>query len=149
MATADEAVVVGHLGPDLLGPDWDPDEAAQRIRAHPEAEIGQALLDQRNLAGIGLVYQSETLFLCGVNPFAPVGSVEDLDTVIGTAHRLMTRNAPRPSQATTGDERRPHYVYGRAGRACRRCGTRVRTAKQGTPPQARDAYWCPTCQPGG
>ena len=115
----------------------------------PEAEIGQALLDQRNLAGIGLIYQSETLFLCGVNPFTRVGSVGDLSAVIGTAHRLMTRNAPRPSQSTTGDERRPHFVYGRAGRPCLRCGTRVRTAKQGTPPRARDAYWCPTCQPRG
>lgn len=148
LATADEDAVVGHLGPDLLGPDWDPEEAERRVTASPDAEIGQALLDQRNLAGVGLIYQSETLFLCGVNPFATVGSVADVAAVIRTAHRLLARNAPRPSQATTGDERRPHFVYGRAGRPCLRCGTRVRTAKQGTAPRARDAYWCPTCQPG-
>ena len=147
LATADEPTVVGHLGPDVLGPDWDPEEAGRRISAHPDTEIGQALLDQRNLAGVGLIYQSETLFLCGINPFTPVESVGDLPTVIGTAHRLLARNAPRPSQSTTGDERRPHYVYRRAGRPCLRCGSRVRTARQGTPPQARDAYWCPACQP--
>lgn len=147
LATADEDAVVGHLGPDILGPDWDPEEARRRLLASPDTEIGQALLDQRTLAGIGLIYQSETLFLCRVNPFTPVGAVVDLTAVIGTAHRLLTRNAPRPSQSTTGDERRPHYVYGRAGRPCRRCRARVRTAKQGTPPRARDAYWCPTCQP--
>lgn len=146
--TVDEGSVVGHLGPDILGPDWDPIEAERRIGASPQAEIGLALLDQRNLAGIGLIYQSESLFLCGVSPLTPVGSVVDLPAVIATAHRLMARNAPRPSQATTGDERRPHYVYGRAGRPCLRCGSRVRTARQGRPPQARDAYWCPTCQPG-
>jgi endonuclease VIII len=145
--TADEHAVVGHLGPDVLGPDWDPDEAARRILADPDAEIGQSLLDQRNLAGIGLIYQSETLFLCGVNPFTRVGSLVDLSTIISTAHRLMARNARRPSQSTTGDERRPHFVYGRAGRPCLRCGARVRTAKQGAPPRARDAYWCPACQP--
>jgi endonuclease-8 len=147
LATADEVAVVGHLGPDILGPGWDPDEAARRILASPGTEIGQALLDQRNLAGIGLIYQSEALFLRGVNPFTPAGSVADLRAVVDTAHRLLSRNAPRPSQATTGDERRPHYVYRRAGRPCLRCGARVRTARQGTPPRARDAYWCPTCQP--
>ncbi len=147
LPTADEHTVVGHLGPDVLGPDWDAHEALHRLAADPSVEIGQALLDQRNLAGIGLIYQSETLFVCGVNPFTPVGSVADLGAVVSTAHRQMTHNAPRPSQATTGDDRRPHFVYGRAGRPCLRCGTRVRKAKQGTPPRARDAYWCPVCQP--
>ena len=128
-------------------PTGTPRRPAAGSPAAPDTEIGQALLDQRNLAGIGLIYQSETLFLCGINPFTPVESVGDLPTVIGTAHRLMARNAPRPSQSTTGDERRPHYVYGRAGRPCLRCGSRVRTAKQGQAPRERDAYWCPTCQP--
>ena len=141
--------VVGHLGPDLLGPDWDEDEAVRRLAASAATEIGVALLDQRKIAGIGLVYQSETLFLCGVNPFTPVSGVSDLRAVVRTAHRLLTRNAPRPSQSTTGDERRPHYVYGRARRACYRCGATVRTAEQGEPPRTRDAYWCPTCQPKG
>jgi endonuclease-8 len=147
LSTADEASVVGHLGPDILGPDWDPEEARRRIATSPGTEIGQALLDQRNLAGIGLIYQSETLFLCGINPFTQVAEVPDLSDVLRTATRLMKRNAPRPSQSTTGDERRPHYVYGRAGRSCLRCGSRVRTAKQGQAPRERDAYWCAVCQP--
>lgn len=147
LATADEHAVVGHLGPDILGPDWDPEEAQRRIEEDPDTPIGPALLDQRNLAGIGLIYQAETLFLCGVHPGTPVGSVPDLAGVIRTAHRLMARNAPRPSQATTGDDRRPHFVYGRAGRACLRCGSRVRTARQGPPLRSRDMYWCPACQP--
>jgi endonuclease VIII len=146
LPTSAEGALLGHLGPDLLGPDWDPQEAVRRLTADPAREIGQALLDQRNLAGIGLVYQSEALFCCGVSPFTPVAEVPDLPAVVGMAHRLMARNAPRASQATTGDERRPHFVYGRAGRACLRCGATVRTAKQGVPPRERDAYWCPTCQ---
>jgi endonuclease-8 len=145
LATAEEAALLAHLGPDVLGPDWDPQEAVRRLAADPAREIGQALLDQRNLAGIGLIYQSESLFCVRVNPFTPVASVPDLPAVVSTAHRLLTRNAPRASQATK--ERRPHFVYARAGRPCLRCGSTVRTAKQGTPPRARDAYWCPDCQP--
>jgi endonuclease-8 len=149
LPTSEEGALLGHLGPDLLGADWDPQEAVRRLQADPTREIGQALLDQRNLAGVGLIYQSESLFICRVNPFTPVSSVADLPAVVDTAHRLLRRNAPRTSQATTGDDRRPHFVYGRAGRACRRCGATVRTAKQGEPPRARDAYWCPDCQPRG
>src|SRR4051812_47330848 len=66
--TAEEHTVVGHLGPDLLGPDWDPDEAVRRIAAQPDRTIGEALLDQRNLAGIGTLYRAETLFLSGIHP---------------------------------------------------------------------------------
>ncbi len=68
LPTADEDDVVGHLGPDLLGPDWDADEALRRLRAQPETSIGEALLDQRNLAGLGTLYRSELLFLQGLHP---------------------------------------------------------------------------------
>jgi endonuclease VIII len=147
IATGDEASVVGHLGPDLLGPDWDAEEALTRLRARPDREIGDALLDQGNLAGIGNVYKCEALFICGVNPFTPVAQVADLAGVVDTARRLLTRNAARTSQATTGDDRRPHYVHGRGRRPCYRCGTLIVTKEQGIAPMARITYWCPVCQP--
>ena len=79
--TSEEDSVVGHLGPDLLGPDWDLAEAERRIRAAPDVPIGVALLDQRNLAGIGTVYMSESLFLSGISPLTPVTDVADLQVV--------------------------------------------------------------------
>lgn len=146
LPTSREGDVVGHLGPDLLGPDWDLDEALRRLSAEPGREIADALRDQRNLAGIGNIYACESLFICGVDPFRPVGTVPDLPEVVHTAHRLLTRNAPRASQSTTGDERRPHYVHGRRGRPCYRCGSTIRMREQGQRPRSRVTYWCPTCQ---
>ena len=73
LATAREDRAVGHLGPDLLGPDWDADEAVRRLRAAPDRPAGEALMDQRNLAGIGNLYKAETLFLRGISPWRPVG----------------------------------------------------------------------------
>ena len=144
--TAEEHRIVGHLGPDLLGPDWDLDEALRRLRSDPGREVADALRDQRNLAGIGNIYACESLFLCGVDPFRAVGTIGDLPAVVATAHRLLTRNAPRPSQSTTGDDRRPHYVHGRRGRPCLRCGTAIRGREQGAAPRTRFTYWCPSCQ---
>ena len=147
--TADEHRVVGHLGPDVLGPDWDQDEAIRRLAAQPAREVGQALLDQRNLAGIGNLYKVETLFLCGVSPFTRVGDVPDLVGMVTTARRLMLANRDRPDQSTTGvlGRGRDHWVFERTGRPCRRCAIPVAMADQGIPPQARITYWCPSCQP--
>jgi endonuclease VIII len=147
--TAQEGTLVGHLGPDLLGPDWDPPEAVRRLAAGPERAIGEALLDQRNLAGVGNMYKAEVLFLHGLNPWAPAATAPDLAAVVDTAHRLLYANRDHPEQSTTGSLRRgeQHWVYGRAGRPCRRCGSRIQVADQGAPPQARVTYWCPTCQP--
>lgn len=169
-----EPDVVGHLGPDLLGPDWDPDEALRRLRAQPGAgvkqtlldqagpaasvrrpetddSIGAALLDQRNLAGLGTVYVAETLFLAGVNPVIPVLEVADLGKVVRLAHRLLTFNAHSrsPVQVTTGNPRRgeEHYVYGRTGQPCRRCQTPIATGMVGPTGKERRTYWCPSCQP--
>jgi endonuclease-8 len=149
LPTAEEARVVGHLGPDVLGPDWAPDEAVRRLAGQPEREIGQALLDQRNLAGIGNLYRAETLFLCGVSPFAAIGEVRDLAKVVAMAHRLMRANRDHPEQSTTGNLRRgeSHWVYERTGRPCRRCGGAVAAAESGSPPYQRTVYWCPDCQP--
>jgi endonuclease-8 len=148
--TAREDTVVGHLGPDLLGPDWDADEAVRRLRAQPDREIGQALLDQRNLAGIGNLYKAEVLYLTGVSPWTVVTAVPDLNRMVALAHRLLGANRDHWPQVTTGN-RRPgedHYVFERAGRPCRRCGTPIRMAMQGDPPYDRVTYWCPVCQAG-
>jgi endonuclease-8 len=150
VATADENELVGHLGPDLLGPDWDADRAVRRLLETPATAIGEALLDQRKLAGIGNLYKSEVLFVTRVNPWTPAGEVADLHTVVSTAQRLMSTNREHPEQSTTGllARGRQHWVYERAGEACLRCRTPIRRAEQGTPPRQRSTYWCPSCQPG-
>jgi endonuclease-8 len=148
LPTAAESATVGHLGPDLLGPDWDLAEAVRRLREAPERPIGEALLDQTRLAGIGNLYKAETLFLRGVDPWRPVGEVAELDALVELARSLLDANKDRVDQSTTG-ARRPGettWVYGR--RTCRRCGGRVRRAEQGGPAQERITFWCPACQPG-
>jgi endonuclease-8 len=146
--TAEEDTLVGYLGPDLLGPDWDPAEAVRRLRSRPERAIADALIDQRNLAGIGNLYKAETLFLRGVSPWTPVSEVDDLAGLVTLAQRLLAANRGRWTQVTTGSLRRGESVYAfeRAGRPCRRCGTPIRRATQGD--HERLTYWCPTCQPG-
>ncbi|MGW6918570.1 DNA-formamidopyrimidine glycosylase family protein [Kitasatospora sp. NPDC054939] len=150
LRTADEPRAVGHLGPDLLGPDWDQSEAVRRLLAHPGRPLGEALLDQRNLAGIGNVYANELCFLAGATPWTPVGELARPDRLVERARQLLDANKLRPGHITTGDTRpgHRHWVYGRAGRPCPRCGTLVRTADQGRPPQERIAFWCPYCQRG-
>lgn len=152
LRTADEASVVGHLGPDILAPDWDDHGAAtarDNILAAPERPVGEALLDQRNVAGIGNLYKLETLFVERTNPYVAVADT-DVSRLLTTAHRLMRANRDHPTQSTTGytGRGREHWVYGRLGEACLRCGTPIARAEQGTPPQQRVTYWCPTCQPG-
>ncbi|MDQ1614410.1 MAG: endonuclease [Actinomycetota bacterium] len=149
LARAEEGRAVGHLGPDLLGPDWDEPEAVRRLAGSPEREIGDALLDQRNLAGIGNLYKAECLFLSGESPWSAVRDVRDLPALVRGARRLLLANRDHPWQVTTGVDHRgsEHWVYRRAGRPCRRCGTAIRSAPQGTPPYDRLTYWCPTCQP--
>lgn len=144
--SGDVADRLSHLGPDVLGPDWDADEALRRILMHPDVPIVEALRDQRNLAGLGNIYACEALFLHRVDPFTPVSAVADPAAIVETARTLITRNAPRASQATTGEERRPHYVHGRRRQPCRRCGTPVRAREAGPAGRRRWTYWCPTCQ---
>ncbi|MGA1837628.1 DNA-formamidopyrimidine glycosylase family protein [Herbiconiux sp. 11R-BC] len=144
-----EDEVVGHLGPDLLGPDWNPEEAVRRLAAAGEREIDVALLDQRNLAGLGNEYVNELCFLRGVLPERPVSAVSDLPAVVALAHRLITANRDRVERTTTGDTRRGQqtWVYGREGRPCRRCGTRIRRGSLGASELTeRVTYWCPRCQ---
>ncbi len=150
------------LGPDLLAPEFGVDGAVARLRSPGRAEvpIGDALLDQRAVAGIGNVFRSEVCFVARVDPFLPVGQVDDeaLRRLLSTARRLLTANRLRAGRTTTPDllggepeSRGPRataadlWVYARAGRPCRRCGTAVRTRVSGAPP--RRIYWCPACQP--
>ncbi|WP_324273816.1 DNA-formamidopyrimidine glycosylase family protein [Blastococcus brunescens] len=148
VATADEEQLVGHLGPDVLGPDWDLEEALRRLRADPDEQIGVAILDQRNLAGIGNLYKVESLFLVGVHPWARVADVPDLATLVERARTLMQANRHHPEQSTTGDTRRgrDHWVAGRKGRPCLRCRTPILLGEQGPPTQERVTWWCPRCQ---
>jgi endonuclease-8 len=147
--TDQEDTLVGHLGPDLLGPDWDPEEAVRRITTTPDREIGDALLDQRNLAGIGNIYKAEVLFLSGLSPWTVVADITDLAGVVRRAQRLLQANRDRPEIVTTGINRsgQQRWVYDRRGEPCRRCGTPVQMAKQGGPQYERATYWCPVCQP--
>lgn len=148
--TSEEDLLVGHLGPDLLGPDWDAQEAVRRLRLDGAAEIGVALLDQRNLAGIGTLYRTEGLFLAGIKPQRRVADIvpEVLSGVVDRTRRLMMANRERPQQSTTGSMRRgeTHWVFERDGRPCRRCGTPIQRAEQGPAPHQRVTYWCPACQ---
>jgi endonuclease VIII len=149
------------LGPDLLGDTFDEDVAVARLRGRGPLGIGDALLDQRALAGIGNVYKSEVCFVCRINPFTPVDRLADADlrTLVQTARRLLQANvAPgtdagiatyHPLRRTTGraDAAERLWVYGRARRPCRRCGTAIARTKVG--PGARSTYWCPQCQAEG
>jgi endonuclease-8 len=148
--TSEESQVTGHLGPDLLGPDWDPAEAVRRLSTQPDRPIGEALLDQRNLAGIGTWFLAEMLFLRGIDPWRPAAAVPDLEALVKLAHRLLEANKSRPGHTSTGDTApgRDSWVYGRAGRPCRRCGTTVKRGEQGPAGQERLRFWCPSCQPG-
>ncbi len=149
LPTADEDSVVGHLGPDLLGPDWDPGEAVRRIACQPERTIGEALLDQRNLAGIGTFYRAELLFLQGIHPRTPVAQVANLRRMVQRGQQLLSANRWRYEQSTTGDLRpgRRTYVFERPGQPCRRCGTPIESEEFGPLGQERRSYWCPRCQP--
>ena len=146
--TSEESRITGHLGPDLLGPDWDRAEAVRRLSAQPDRPIGEALLDQRNLAGAGTYFAAEMLFLRGIDPWRSVGDVKDLIALVELGHRLLDANKTRPGHVTTGDSRpgQESWVYGRAGRPCRRCGTLIRKGEQGPPGQERLRFWCPACQ---
>lgn len=149
LRTAEETTAVGHLGPDLLGPDWDEAEAVRRLLDEPDRAVGDALLDQRNLAGIGNLYKCEVLFLRGVRPWCPVADAGDLPQLVRLARRLLEANKDRPGQVTTGLARpgADTWVYGRAGRSCLRCGARIQRDDQAGGPQARVTFWCPHCQP--
>ena len=152
VATADEHLVTGHLGPDPLRDDWDPLEAARRLRARAGVPLVSALLDQTALAGLGNLWANELAFLAGVSPWTPVADV-DVDRLVERAALALRHSATVPGayQVTTGTSRRgeDHWVSGRQRRPCLRCGTVVLMVDE-VPGDAanRRTWWCPHCQPG-
>lgn len=149
--TAREIDAVGYLGPDPLRDDWDADEAVRRLSQRPDRPVVAALLDQTRMAGLGNLWVNELAFLRGIHPFAPIGAT-DLHALVALAARCLRLSATVPGmyQVTTGDRRRgsSHWVVGRAGRPCLRCGTRVRVRDEvANDPEQRRTWWCPRCQP--
>lgn len=145
--TRDEEELVGHLGPDPLSEQWDAAEAVRRLSSDPRS-IHVALLDQRNVAGFGNEYAAELLFLRGVLPTTPTPEV-DVPALIELGARTLRANRDRVDRTFTGNARRgfTDWVYGRAGRPCRRCGTLIRRGEIGADPtRERITFWCPNCQ---
>ncbi len=135
---------VAHLGPDLLGDDWEPRTAASNLTVDPDRPLAETLLDQRVMAGVGNVYANELCFVTGHLPTAPVSAVADPLRMVQRARDMLWLNRSRVNRVTTGDTRpgRDLWVYGRDGRPCRRCGTTIESDRSGE----RVMYWCPNCQ---
>ena len=147
------------LGPDLLRGGFDEDAAKARIRVRGDEEVGNVLLDQKVMAGVGNAFKSEICFVCGVHPFRLVSSLSgrEIDSLVDAARRLMAANVTDTSgdgivtytglRRTTGraDPAARVWVYRRKGEECRRCGSAIEMRKQGT--GARSTFWCPECQP--
>lgn len=163
VSTHKEHRFVSHLGPDLLGSDWDLETALSNIVARPERMIGPALLDQKNLAGIGTIFRAETLFLAGVDPRSRVAAVPNLPRILEIARLLLVANRDRPLRVTR-TVAEPLWVYGRRRHNCYRCGSQIireELSDYGTDAQifgdtvhmiareqdvARLTYRCPACQ---
>jgi endonuclease VIII len=139
-----DLAAVAHLGPDLLGEDWDPRIAVANLTADPDRSIAEALLDQRVMAGVGNVYCNELCFVFGHLPTAPVSDVADPLRLVSRAHDMLMANRSGVHRTTTGNRRRGQelWVYGRAGLPCRRCGSMIASEQSGD----RVSYWCPFCQ---
>lgn len=150
--TEQEGKVVGHLGPDLLDPAYDAGLAMANLLRRPERTITEALLDQRNLAGIGTIFASEPLFLHGLSPWASVGEVgeSEVASLVDTARRLLIQSCRLGRTTITGrsDSVDDAWVHGRVGLPCLRCASTVRLATIGTQPRERVMFYCPSCQSG-
>ena len=139
-----------HIGPDLTAESFDDHEALRRIRARPDAEIANVLLNQRVVAGIGNVFKSEVLFLAGISPFVRVKDISDADLqrLLAISRKIVRHNVQhgRSDRVTMNslDRSRKLWVYSRGGDPCRRCTTAIEYRKQGA--DARGTYWCPKCQ---
>lgn len=135
---------IAHLGPHLLGDDWDPRIARANLTADPHRPLAEALLDQRVMAGVGNVYANELCYVTGYLPTTPVSKVKDPLRMVQRARDMLWLNRSRVNRTTTGDTRsgRELWVYGRRGRPCRRCDTTIESDSSGD----RVSYWCPVCQ---
>lgn len=148
----DEHRLVAHLGPDVLGPDWDVAAAVARLSAATNDTLASALLDQRNLAGVGTFWASEALFAQRLHPWQPVGqlTLPELTALVERVHALMGRGFDLAMQSSTGERRsdRRSFVHGRVARPCRRCGSTIRVAPLAVGGQERAFFSCPGCQGG-
>jgi endonuclease-8 len=138
---------LARLGPDVLADDFDAVEAGRRVHTLADVPIGDALMDQRAMAGVGNVYKCEALFVCRVNPFARVGALDDttLVALARACHEMMAANiGPAPRRTTPGRSAARFWVYGRAGRPCAVCGTSIAARRAGA--RARVTWYCPRCQ---
>jgi endonuclease-8 len=150
--TEAEHTLIGHLGPDLMADEFPSvglPAALERFAGRPDRPVGAALMDQTNVAGIGTIYMSESLYATRTSPWRPVAEA-DLPAILAAARRQLLAAVAQPFPNTTGDMRKgqTHYVHARVGRPCRRCGTTIRVAAVGDPTRERPAFYCPTCQPG-
>ena len=150
--------VFNELGPPVLAAEYDDAEILRRLRSRLELTIGEALLSQSVLAGVGNVFKSEICFACGVHPFRAVESlsIAELSCLVSTARKFLMSNVTEASEGkvamytgfrrTTGrmDREESLWVYGRRGKPCRRCGAAIESRKQGL--DARTTFWCPNCQ---
>lgn len=151
--------IIPELSDDLLKQHFDSSGAISAMLEYAEEQIGEVLLNQRVMAGVGNVYKSETCFLCGVNPFREVRTLHpgQLEQLVFTARKLLALNVAEDSDGEistyaglrrtthTSDASARLWVYGRRGEPCRRCGTAIEMRKQGV--DARTTFWCPVCQP--
>ncbi len=139
---------LSRLGPDLLAAEWDPIDALRRFRPHAGTPLGEAVMNQTIVCGIGNVYKSEVLFLEQLNPFLPIGELPDADLlrVMQRARKLMGDNLEGyPRRTRHALDGRRLWVYGRNDQPCFRCGTLIHMRRQGD--LGRSTYWCPDCQP--
>jgi endonuclease-8 len=146
------------IGPDLLSEAFDKSDATLRLRARAQVEVADALLDQRAVAGIGNIYKSEILFMCGILPFRRIADLSDdeLQSILDTARRVMSANLAPGSPAAIvtyrtlrratrrADPSGSVWVNGRTAKPCRKCGTPIARRQQGD--DARATYWCRQCQ---
>jgi endonuclease-8 len=150
ISTAHEESVIGHLGPDLCGPEPpDLDEIVARLERHPTSPLAGALLDQRNVAGFGNLYAVELPFIVGVSPRQSIGTIDGLNGLVGIAVAMIRANTQAGVQNTTGrklssDDR---WIYSKRGRPCPICATRLEGSTDGDSPWGRVSVWCASCQP--
>jgi endonuclease-8 len=139
---------MGRLGPDLCDASIDLGTVVNLVLSYPDADarISEVLLDQRVMCGVGNVYRCEVLWATELSPFAPVGSLSELDAIrlVNTAATMLRANLHGPGRVTAPTVRGGLAVYGRNGQRCARCGETIECRRTGE--HARLLYWCPGCQ---
>ena len=151
VATRDEQALIGHLGPDLLDPQFPGAGLAEALRrwdTQGAAPIAEVLLDQRVVAGIGTIYASESLFTRRLWPWTPADRLTDPAALLLVARALLRRSVDAPIPTATGETARGRttLVHGRTRQPCRRCGTPIRVGRAFKPPVDRPIFYCPVCQ---